>query len=145
MKIPVTARILLACIIAGVFPLAAWAHAFLDHAQPKVGASVDAAPAEVKIWFTEEIEPDFSTIQVLDSTGKQVDKKDFHRDAADKKLGIISLPALPAGTYKVVWQVVSTDTHKTNGDFTFTAKSPSLPPATAPSSSPVSQPSTSDR
>jgi methionine-rich copper-binding protein CopC len=29
------------------------------------------------------------------------------------------LPSLGAGTYKVVWLVVSVDTHVTNGNFTF--------------------------
>ena len=31
-----------------------------------------------------------------------------------------SLKPLAAGTYKVVWRVVSVDTHVTNGDFRFT-------------------------
>ncbi len=98
----------------------AFGHAFLDHALPAVGAKVAASPAEVKVWFTEEIEPAFSTIEVQDAAGKEVDKKDSHRDDKDHKLLIVSVGVLPAGTYKVTWQVVASDTHKTNGDFTFT-------------------------
>jgi methionine-rich copper-binding protein CopC len=99
------------------------AHAFLDHADPKVGSVVTASPAVIKIWFTQEIEPDFSVIEVRDSQGNQVDKKDSHVDANDEKLLIVSLPNLPDGQYAVSWKVVSVDTHHTQGDFKFTVKS----------------------
>ena len=56
------------------------AHAFLEHSDPSVGSKVHSAPAAVRIWFTEAIEPRFSSIQVFDATGKQVDKKDTHLD-----------------------------------------------------------------
>ncbi|HWE01648.1 MAG TPA: copper resistance CopC family protein [Tepidisphaeraceae bacterium] len=98
------------------------AHAFVDHADPKVGAQIDAAPADVKIWFTQQIEPAFSKIRVFDAEGRQIDNKDCRQDKDDKKLLIVSLPKLPAGTYKVEWRVVSIDTHHTSGDFKFTIK-----------------------
>jgi hypothetical protein len=97
-------------------------HAFVDHAEPKVGSEVRPAPTEVKVWFTQAVEPAFSKIQVFDSVGNEIDKKDSHLDSADKHLIIVSLPPVPAGTYKVVWRVISVDTHKTQGDFKFTVK-----------------------
>jgi copper resistance protein C len=101
----------------------AWAHAFLDHADPKVGSTIDKSPGEIRIWFTEEVEPTFSTIEVLDSSGKQIDLKDTHQDPNDAKLLIVSVPSLGDGEYKVVWSVVAIDTHHTQGDFKFTIKS----------------------
>ncbi len=95
------------------------AHAFLDHAEPRVGSKVSASPDAVKIWFTQELEAAFSSIKVFDSSGNEVDKKDTHQDDKEKKLLMVSLSTLPPGEYKVVWQVVSVDTHKTNGDFKF--------------------------
>ncbi|HEY3763293.1 MAG TPA: copper resistance protein CopC [Verrucomicrobiae bacterium] len=100
----------------------AWAHAFLDHADPKVGSTIIGSPAEVKTWFTQELEPAFSSLQVMDAQGREVDKKDMHLDEKDKKLMIVSLPPLPAGTYTVNWQAVSVDTHHTQGYFEFTVK-----------------------
>jgi methionine-rich copper-binding protein CopC len=100
----------------------AWAHAFLDHAEPKVGSTLTNSPAEIKIWFTQELEPVFSTLEVQDAQGKEVDKKDAHLDAKDKSLFLVSLPQLPAGTYTVIWHVVSVDTHRTQGRFKFTVK-----------------------
>src|SRR5450759_3289075 len=95
------------------------AHAFLKDAQPTVGSTVASSPNEVRIRFTENIEPAFSTIQVFDASGKQVDKRDMHLDRSDHALLHVSLPQLGAGSYKVVWRVVSVDKHVTNGSFTF--------------------------
>jgi methionine-rich copper-binding protein CopC len=95
------------------------AHAFLQHAEPAVGSTVQISPTEVRIWFTENIEPAFSTVQVFDASGKEMDKRDAHLDRSDRALLRVSLPPLEAGIYKVVWRVVSVDTHVTNGNFTF--------------------------
>ena len=95
------------------------AHAFLKRAEPAVGSTVQTSPNEVRIRFTENIEPAFSSIQVFDPSNRQVDKGDVHLDRSDHALLHVSLPRLGAGTYTVVWRVVSVDTHVTNGTFTF--------------------------
>jgi len=104
------------------FQVHARAHAFLDHAEPKVGSMVTNSPAELKVWFTQNLEPAFSTLEVDDAQGHPVDKKDAHLDEGNKMLFIVSLPPLPPGTYTVVWHAVSVDTHKTQGHFEFTIK-----------------------
>jgi copper resistance protein C len=104
-------------ILAGTAGLEA--HAFLKRAEPGVGSTVQTSPNEVRIWFTENIEPAFSSIQVFNASGKEVDRRDVHLDRSDHALLHVSLPQLGAGTYKVVWRVVSVDTHATNGGFTF--------------------------
>ena len=95
------------------------AHAFLKNAEPGVGSTVQTSPNEVRIRFTENIEPAFSSIQVFDASGKEVDKRDVHVDRADGAMLNVSVPRLGVGSYKVVWRVVSVDTHVTNGNFTF--------------------------
>ena len=95
------------------------AHAFLKDSEPPVGGTVQTSPNEVRIRFTENIEPAFSSIKVFDAAGKQVDKRDVHLDRSDRALLHVSMPRLGAGIYKVVWRVVSVDTHVTNGNFTF--------------------------
>ena len=107
---------MLACLLV---TSGAFAHAFIDHADPKVGGKITTSPKEVRIWFTEKLEPAFSSIRVLDAEEKQVDKGDSRVDAKDQTLLIVSLPPLRAGKYKVVWRVTSVDTHKTEGDFQF--------------------------
>jgi len=115
------ALIISAFLLAAIAPRAE-AHAFLDHAEPKVGGTVTNSPAEIKIWFTQNLEPAFSTLEVQDAQGKEVDKKDAYLDAKDKSLFLVSLPQLPAATYTVIWHAVSVDTHKTQGRFEFTVK-----------------------
>lgn len=114
-------RILAALALAGL-PLIADAHAFLDHASPRVGSSVGSAPAEVTLWFSQEVEPAFSTVRVTDKDGKEVDRQDKRIDPSDRSVMRVSLQPLGAGTYKVQWRVLSVDTHVTEGDFTFTVK-----------------------
>jgi methionine-rich copper-binding protein CopC len=95
------------------------AHAFLDRAEPRVGSTVKTPPAQATLWFTEALEPAFSTVQVLDAGGRRVDRGDIQVDASNSTVLRVSLPPLAAGTYKVVWRVLSVDTHVTEGDFTF--------------------------
>jgi len=106
-----------ACASALASP--ASAHAFLDHASPAVGSTVHAPPAQVKLWFTQKLEPAFSTAQVLDSTGKRVDRADARVDDGDSTVLTVSLPELAPGRYRVKWRVLSVDTHVTEGDYSF--------------------------
>ena len=101
-----------------------WAHAFLDHAEPAVGGEVSQAPAVIKIWFTQNLEPAFSTVEVQDAQGKAVAKTEAHLDAQNKSLFLISVPSLPVTrrVHTVIWHAVSVDTHKTQGRFKFTIK-----------------------
>jgi hypothetical protein len=95
------------------------AHSFLDRANPRAGSTVKVAPAQVRLWFTEALEPAFSGAQVLNDAGQRVDKADSQVDPSDRRLLRVSLPPLPPGTYKVIWRVLSVDSHVTEGDFTF--------------------------
>lgn len=101
------------------FPAGALAHAFLDRALPAVGSTVHGPPAELRLWFTQELEPAFSTVRVFDRNGRQVDRMDKQLDRSDATLLKVSLPRLAPGIYRVVWRVLSADTHVTEGDFTF--------------------------
>jgi methionine-rich copper-binding protein CopC len=105
----------LACFAASP----ALAHAFLDHALPRVGSDLPSAPTTVMIWFTQELEPAFSTLEVTDQSGNRVDGGDAQVDAKDATILRATLQALPPGFYKVAWRVVSVDTHPTEGTFSF--------------------------
>lgn len=113
-------RILMAALASLLCSTAiADAHAFLDHADPRVGNSVRTAPHAVTLWFTQDLEPAFSTVEVLNSSGARVDAGKPIVGAGDRKVMRIALKPLPPGTYKVSWRVLSVDTHTTEGSFTF--------------------------
>jgi methionine-rich copper-binding protein CopC len=73
----------------------------------------------VKLWLNEPLEIAFSTLTVLDASGRRVDRADAHLDAGDKTLLRVSLPPLAPGVYTVRWRAVSIDTHVTQGEFVF--------------------------
>jgi copper resistance protein C len=99
---------------------AALAHAFLDHAQPAVGATVAQAPTEVTIWFTQALEPAFTGCAVTNAAGQRVDTGQVTIDPKDPQELHVPLKALSPGDYKVSWHALSVDTHRTTGDFSFT-------------------------
>jgi methionine-rich copper-binding protein CopC len=106
-------------LIAILLPAAACAHAFLDHASPRVGSTVATAPRELLLWFTEKLEPAFSTVEVRNAQGVAVQSGKAQVDHSDGTELHVPLKALPAGTYQVIWRVLSVDTHRTQGNFTF--------------------------
>jgi copper resistance protein C len=95
---------------------AAKAHAFLDHTEPRVGSTVAAAPRELTLSYTQNLEPAFSAVEVSDANGKRVD---LGRPSISGAVMRVGLRPLPAGTYRVRWHVLSVDTHTTEGSFTF--------------------------
>ena len=94
----------------------AYAHAFLDHAEPRVGSTTPTAPKEVVLFFSQNLEPAFSSIEVSDANGARVDQGKPRISASTMRVGV---KPLPPGTYRVRWQVLSVDTHTTEGHFSF--------------------------
>lgn len=117
---------------------AVWAHAKLDRAEPAPNAVVGSAPSTVKLWFTQELQTQGSTVEVVDAQGQRVDLGDAKVDLfdPDRKLMVVSLrPSLPHGAYTVHWTAVSAeDGHTERGEYVFyVGERPSAPPpATAP-------------
>jgi hypothetical protein len=94
-------------------------HAVLQRAEPRVESKLKRAPEEVKLYFSERLEPAYSSARVLNDRGQQVDRRDSRIDRANPALLRVTLPPLPAGTYRVMWRVLSIDADVTEGDFTF--------------------------
>ena len=108
-------------IVALLATQEAHAHAFLAKSTPAVG-SVTAHATNLTLEFTEAIELSFSGADVSNSEGKAIAIAQFRFADDDHKVLVAALPALMPGAYHVKWHVVSADTHRTEGDFTFTVK-----------------------
>lgn len=113
---------LLACAALSIGLLIAanaQAHAFLDSASPRVGSTVQKAPKEVVLTFTQGVEPAFSRIEVTDEAGTHEETGSAHTIGSNPaKLGV-AVGLLTAGPYVVSWHVTSVDTHKSQGTFKF--------------------------
>jgi len=99
----------------------AFAHAMLESASPPVGGTVES-PAEIRITFSEGIEPKFSGVAVSGPGGAVPVGKASVQPGDDKVLIVKVGKKLAPGTYSVKWHAVSVDTHHTQGDFDFTVK-----------------------
>jgi copper transport protein len=103
---------------AGV-PAVALAHANLDRAEPTPGSALDQAPPQLKLFFSEAVDPSFSRVQLLDDKRDQVDKGDSRVAPDDPRAMLVSLPSgLPNGVYTVSWRTLSAvDGHTVNGAY----------------------------
>lgn len=102
------------CIAAAA--TAAQAHALLDHVNPAVDSTVQSAPSEVTLTFTQNLEPAFSTVEVTGPNGTRADEGKPQISGNTMQVG---LKAAGPGAYRVHWRALSVDTHTTQGDFTF--------------------------
>ena len=107
---------LAACVLTATV---AAGHAVLQRAEPRVESRQKRSPDEVKLYFTERLEPAYSSVRVLNDRGVQIDRRDSRVDRTNPALLRATLPPLPAGTYTVRWRVLSIDADVTEGTFTF--------------------------
>ncbi|MET9282965.1 copper resistance protein CopC [Streptomyces anthocyanicus] len=109
-------------LLAGAGP--ASAHAALTGSDPREGAVVDKAPAQVSLTFSESVSMDDDSLRVLDPRGERVD--DGKPSGTGGATYSVKLHAgLPDGTYTVTYQVVSADSHPVAGAYTFSVGAPS--------------------
>ncbi len=108
--------------MVGAVPSLALAHAQLRQAEPPVGGTVSGSPSEIRLHFSEGVEPSFSGISLSAEGGGSIPTGSpaLGQDASTlvTKVG----RALAPGDYRVEWHAVSVDTHKTQGSFTFTVR-----------------------
>ncbi len=117
-----TAFLLLALVpLLGLCAARADAHAQLERTNPPVGGSVSRSPPEIRLSFSENLEPRFSRAQLANSAGTIVSASSFVDRRNPNEL-VLRVPPLKPGRYKVIWRVISVDTHATEGDFAFDVK-----------------------
>ena len=98
-----------------------WAHAVLVRATPSVNAALAKAPGEIRLWFTEPVEPRFSSFSLRDINSASVKTSASQIDSAAPEQMYMKPGPLPNGLYRVVWTVSSAaDGHYTEGSFAFT-------------------------
>jgi methionine-rich copper-binding protein CopC len=112
----------IAALLASTFASSAWAHAKLQASEPKAGITVAAAPAQIRLHFNEALELPFSKIKLVNAKDTTIEPTSVALDQADPKAMVATLPALPAGPYRVLWSTMTRDGHKVKGEYSFTVK-----------------------
>ncbi len=112
---------IVAALVLAMAATAAFAHAQLQKAVPAVGGTVTASPTEIRLQFSEGVEPRFSSIALASEAGAAEPTGKPGLDPADNSVLIATIAQkLKPGVYTVTWRAVSVDTHKTQGSFNFT-------------------------
>jgi methionine-rich copper-binding protein CopC len=120
MRVPTYARGLFLAFVAWVLVVGlALAHSGLQRAEPPVESTLKRPPKELKLYFSERLEPAYSRARVEDGQGARVDRDDSRVDRSNPLLLRVTLPPLAPGTYTVIWRVLSVDSHITEGRFMF--------------------------
>jgi copper transport protein len=121
--------LLVALAVALALAAAAWGHATLLATQPQSSGTLAQPPKEVRLTYSERIEPRFAVISVTDADGNQQIAGSPARAAGDPNTILVPLHRIPQGWYLVWWRVISADGHPVRGAFTFAVgPSPGPPP-----------------
>lgn len=115
--------------LAVAFPVVALFHLRLSRTEPAANAAV-AAPAALKLWFTQRPELGVTTVRLLDARGTAVPTGALAR-AADAGAPIVVPVARPLapGRYSVRWRTMARDGHVVDGGWSFTVTAAAPRPA----------------
>lgn len=111
---------LLLLAVSLVFPVPADAHGVLRRSEPASGAHLSAAPRELRLTFTERVEPAVARVHLIgpDSVAVSLGPLAAAPDSANVLVAAIE-GGLVAGAYTVAWQLVGADGHPVRGSYTF--------------------------
>ncbi|MDZ7278190.1 copper homeostasis periplasmic binding protein CopC [Pantoea eucrina] len=101
----------------------ALAHAHLKTPSPADNAQLTSSPTSLTLTFSEDIEPAFSGVELLNDHQQPVALKKAAVNPEQPAQLIVPLSQpLVAGEYHVKWHVLSVDGHKTQGSYRFSVK-----------------------
>lgn len=125
MKKTAFSRVLASFLVASalVVSQSALAHAHLKNQYPAAKAVMDASPQALTLTFSEDIEPAFSGVDILNAQQQPMPAARIQRNGRQHNQLIVPLTKpLPSGNYQVNWHVLSVDGHKTQGSYSFSVK-----------------------
>ena len=114
----------------------AGAHTRLRSSDPSAGSVVATAPTAVTLRFAEPVAAADGAAHVYDDHYERVDEGQVLAvEGTSDSLRIPLRPGLAKGTYVVVWQASSADTHPVTGSFRFSVGAPTPVQGTPPDDS----------
>ena len=112
------------------------AHVNLVASEPAGGATLTEAPSQVTLAFSGRIETSFGGVQVFDPNGQRIDAGEAQ--VAAQRVAVNLQPLRAAGTYTVVFRIISGDGHPVESRFSFVYQpAESSPEATEPVATPT--------
>ena len=120
----------LAVIITILVGLCTWpallsAHLKLERSNPAANATLDVAPPQLQLWFSEE--PLLVMTSVTLTGPKGAVKLDKARAGGERSLIVPIATPLDPGAYKIAWKTAGDDGHTLQGTVDFSVKAKSAP------------------
>jgi copper transport protein len=111
---------LVSALLLGLVRAPVMAHADLVESSPAANASLLEPPDELRLTFSEPIDPELAFVDLLDASLQRVTGLGGVATTDGDRALVVPLPVLASGTYTVTYQVVSAvDGHATTGIFAF--------------------------
>lgn len=108
----------IAALLAAL-PAAAAGHAELESSDPQSGENLDAAPTEVTLTFSGELDPDSSSFTVVDADGHEVGSGEVDLTVADRNVMTGAVTITDPGVYTVGYTSLALDGDRVSGTFSF--------------------------
>jgi len=111
--------LVLAALLVLALPASAGAHAALLRTSPSASGTVNGSPGQVRLTYSEAVEPRFAIVSVTDASGNRVTTAGPSRSRTNADELDVPVRHLGRGWYLVYWRVISVDGHPVRGAFTF--------------------------
>lgn len=106
-----------------MLPALAWGHGMLVGSAPMQGAVMKTPPHQIRLKFSEALEPALVKLR-LEKEGALVELGTAPEVSKDSKRLTQKVGELPPGKYVIIWDVVSRDSHRTQGEIHFRVGGP---------------------
>lgn len=117
--------IALCCAIVSLYSSSIFAHAVMVKSMPEKDSKIVTSPAQIDVWFNEDVREQHKALAVINSAGKRMDNRDTEQETFDRSHIYVTAPSpLPPDTYTVRYRVISADTHVVTGRYKFTVIDP---------------------
>jgi copper transport protein len=107
-------------VFVGVPGTASRAHSSLVRSQPPANASLSAAPQEIRLWFSEPVDPRHAEIRLLDDSERPVEGGSLRAIPGEPNGLALHIGIEGSSRYLVSWRVLSRiEGHVTRGAYSF--------------------------
>ncbi len=99
-------------------------HLRLVKAEPGINGTVDKAPTDIRLFFSQAPQMEGTSIRLLTDAQKEIALEPSKADEKDKSIVAAHIKQpIGLGTYTVAWRAMAADGHVLKDEFTFTVKS----------------------
>lgn len=109
-------------LVASLAAPAVALHNHLEKSNPAANETVAESPKTIRLWFSEKVEPRFSSITLMNADSSKIEIGKA-KATDDPKSIVADVPvALASGKYLIRWRTAGDDGHAVRGTFSFSVK-----------------------